>query len=85
MIASYKSMLSDDEMKPITDKLSDLSLDEVEAKLSVTYTRKQRASASAADSIQVNINAMGNAEEDLPEFMKQAVEYDRAHGLNLNL
>lgn len=42
LIATYSAILTEDEMKPITDKIADLSVDEFEAKLAVVFARKQQ-------------------------------------------
>lgn len=42
LITTYSAILTEDEMKPITDKIADLSVDEFEAKLAVVFARKQQ-------------------------------------------
>lgn len=42
LIATYSAILTEDEMKPITDKIADLPVDEFEAKLAVVFARKQQ-------------------------------------------
>lgn len=41
MLTAYKSMLSEEEIKPIAEKAADMSVDELEGKLAVAYARKQ--------------------------------------------
>lgn len=48
LITSYSTMLTEEEMKPVTEKASELSLDDLEAKLAVVYARKQQAAQSEA-------------------------------------
>lgn len=80
LVATYKMMLTEDEMKPILEKMNELSLDELEAKLAVTYTRKrQQEQFTSAQQLQVNIAHIGNPDGDagLPAFMKDALEIDK--------
>lgn len=88
LITTYSAMLSEEEMKPIVEKKAELSVDDLEAKLAVVYARKQQAAQAQAASqlngkVQLNIgsfNAQGEG-DDLPEFMKQALEIDKQlHG-----
>lgn len=88
LITTYSAMLSEEEMKPIIEKKAELSVDDLEAKLAVVYARKQQAAQAQAASqlngkVQLNIgsfNAQGEG-DDLPEFMKQALEIDKQlHG-----
>ncbi len=88
LITTYSAMLSEEEMKPIVEKKAELSVDDLEAKLAVVYARKQQAAQAQAASqlngkVQLNIgsfNAQGEG-DDLPEFMKQALEIDKhLHG-----
>lgn len=81
-------MLTEEEMKPIVEKKSEFSVDDLEAKLAVVYARKQQAAQAQAagqinGKVQLNIgsfNAQGEG-DDLPEFMKQALEIDKQlHG-----
>lgn len=87
LITSYSTMLTEEEMKPVTEKVSELSLDDLEAKLAVVYARKQQAAQSEAAAkitgkVQLNIGSFGaSSEDDLPEFMKRALEIDKQlHG-----
>lgn len=87
LITSYSTMLTEEEMKPVTEKASELSLDDLEAKLAVVYARKQQAAQSEAAAkitgkVQLNIGSFGaSSEDDLPEFMKRALEIDKQlHG-----
>lgn len=82
MLQSYSALLTEEEMKPIADQAKDLTLEALEGKLAVTYTRKQQAEKSAAPSVQVNIGSIGaSADDGLPNFMKQAMEIDKQlHG-----
>lgn len=83
LIATYSAILTEDEMKPITDKIADLSVDEFEAKLAVVFARKQQVimaqSQATRGDVQLNIGAFStsSADDDLPNFMKEAMEIDR--------
>lgn len=88
LIATYSAMLSEDEMKPVVEKKAELSVDDLEAKLAVVYARKQQAAQAQAagqlnGKVQLNIGSFSAQGEgdDLPEFMKQALEIDKQlHG-----
>lgn len=88
LIATYSAMLSEDEMKPVIEKKAELSVDDLEAKLAVVYARKQQAAQAQAagqlnGKVQLNIGSFSAQGEgdDLPEFMKQALEIDKQlHG-----
>lgn len=80
LITAYSTMLTEEEMKPVTDKKTELSPEDMEARLAVTYMRKHQAEqAQAASQLQVNIGSIGApaVADDLPEFMKQAMEIDK--------
>ena len=84
LIATYSAILTEDEMKPVTEKASELSVDDLEAKLAVVFARKQQAAQAQAASklngkVQLNIGAFSasSADDDLPNFMKEAMEIDR--------
>lgn len=84
IVESYKLLLTDEEMKPVVDSIAEYSLEDVESKLAVIFARKTREqqAASAATNYQLDVNHLpGKIEEDVPEFMKQAMAYDQAHGL----
>lgn len=83
LIASYKSLLTEDEMKPVVEKMEEYSLETLDEKLAVVYTRKQRATFAANPGLQVDVGALTPATNGLPEFMKQAMEYDQQHKLTL--
>jgi hypothetical protein len=68
-------------MKPVTDSLKEFSLDTVESKLAVLFARKTRTAPPA--SFQVNIGSIGVDTPNLPDFMKQAMEYDKANTFEL--
>lgn len=88
LIATYSAMLSEDEMKPVVEKKAELSVDDLEAKLAVVYARRQQAAQAQAagqlnGKVQLNIGSFSAQGEgdDLPEFMKQALEIDKQlHG-----
>ena len=78
LLATYSAMLSEEEMKPVVDAMAALSVDEMEARLAVTYARKQQAATFSASQVQVNVNSIPDSPDDgLPDFMKQAMEIDK--------
>lgn len=81
MITSYSTLLDVEEIAPITANLAKYTLDELESKLAVTYTRKQRANTPNTR-LQLNINTMPS-ETQLPDFIKQAQEFDKNYELRL--
>lgn len=91
LIANYSAILTEDEMKPISEKVADLSVDELEAKLAVVFARKQQAviaqSQATRTDVQLNIGAFSAAsnDDDLPDFMKQAMEIDRQMNAGITL
>lgn len=88
LIATYSVMLTEEEMKPVVEKKAELSVDDLEAKLAVVYARKQQAAQAQAAAqlngkVQLNIGSFNAQSEgdDLPEFMKRALEIDKQlHG-----
>lgn len=76
LIATYSALLSEEEMEPITNKQAEMSVDDLEAKLAVTYMRKQQSEKPTQ--VQVNVGSFAaNPNDDLPEFMRQAIEVDK--------
>lgn len=80
LVTAYSALLTEDEMKPILEKKAELSVDDFESKLAVVFARKQQSERTyAAQSLQVNIGSIGGdagANDNLPDFMKQALEID---------
>lgn len=83
LITSYKSLLTEEEIEVVNAKIGEYSLEEVESKLAITYARKQKGSG-AAPHMQVNIGSIP-AISDLPDYIKQAQEYDKAQEFRVNL
>lgn len=84
LIQSYSTLLTEEEIKPISEKASEYSLDDIEAKLAVVFTRKQKANAKPATEFQLDIKNI-KAEDDstLPSFMKQAMEIEKRTQIKL--
>lgn len=74
LISSYKSLLNEDEISGIMGNIAKYSLDELESKLAVTYTRKQKVNSNGG--MQVNIGSV-TPEANVPDFIRQAQEYDK--------
>lgn len=85
MVTSYAKLLTEEEMKSVVDKLDEYSVDEVEAKLAVTYARKQKQNADAQPAgFQLNIHSTGAENFDgIPNFMLQAMELERERQLSI--
>lgn len=81
MITSYSSLLDESDIAEIKTKVDEYTLDDLEAKLAVTYARKQRAEKPATN-FQVNI-AANASEANIPDFLRQAIEFDKARELNI--
>lgn len=78
LLAAYSAMLTEEEMKPVADAMATLSVDEMESRLAVTFARKQQAQSYSAPQVQVNVNSIPESgNDDLPDFMKQAMEIDK--------
>lgn len=78
LLNTYKLMLSEEEIQPHLECMSSLSLEELEARLAVTYARKQQAQVkNGAAQLQVNIGSLSAADDSLPTFMKEAMEIDK--------
>lgn len=81
IIASYASLLTPDEIKPVEEAMSTYSLEEVENKLALTYVNKQReAMKNKVTDYQLNVNSFEvESDSSLPDFFKQAMIYDKQH------
>lgn len=77
LLAAYSAMLTEEEMKPVAEAMANLTVDEMEARLAVTFARKQQAQSYSAPQVQVNINSVPESDDGLPDFMKQAMEIDK--------
>jgi hypothetical protein len=83
LIASYTTLLDKEEIAPIMEKVAEYSLEDLEAKLAVLFTRKNRDKLPNSQ-FQVNIEHLQDDDtSNLPEYMKQALEYDKANELKL--
>lgn len=86
MVTSYSEMLTEEEMKPVVEKLDEYSLDEIESKLAVTYARKQKDSGHPSTGFQVSVAgaaAVDHSLDGLPEFFIQALELDKKKELKI--
>lgn len=86
MVTSYSEMLTEEEMKPVVEKLDEYSLDEIESKLAVTYARKQKNSEHPSTGFQVSVAgaaAVDHSLDGLPEFFIQALELDKKKELKI--
>lgn len=86
MVTSYSEMLTEEEMKPVVEKLDEYSLDEIESKLAVTYARKQKNSGHPSTGFQVSVAgaaAVDHSMDGLPEFFIQALELDKKKELRI--
>ena len=76
MVKSYAHLLTAEEMKPVTDKLNEYSLEQVEAKLAITYTHKAQSNVTPT-MFQLNVNTHTDDSDSIPSFMLKAMEYDK--------
>lgn len=86
MVTSYSEMLTEEEMKPVVEKLDEYSLNEIESKLAVTYARKQKNSGHPSTGFQVSVAgaaAVDHSLDGLPEFFIQALELDKKKELKI--
>lgn len=86
LISSYSEMLSEEEVKDVKEHMNEYSLEDIESKLAVTYTRKVREAKkteSLASGIQVNVNSFNSQSDNLPDYLKDALEYDQSRRLHL--
>ncbi len=86
MVTSYSEMLTEEEMKPVVEKLDEYSLDEIESKFAVTYARKQKNSGHPSTGFQVSVAgaaAVDHSLDGLPEFFIQALELDKKKELKI--
>lgn len=86
MISSYSEMLSEDDVKDVREHINEYSLEDIESKLAVTYTRKVRESKkveNTASGIQVNVNSFSSQNDNLPDYLRDALEYDASRRLHL--
>jgi len=80
-IQSYAAMLTEEEMAPVVEKKAEYSLDEIDAKLALTFAKKAKANPSV--NFQVNIDTVAPTEPELPDFIKKAREYDKSREFTL--
>ena len=85
LIASYTEILSDEDLKDVQDHFAEYSLDDIESKLAVTYTRKMREAKAQSEheEMQVNVGSFAAQTPNLPSYLQEALEYDQAHRLNM--
>ena len=85
LIASYIEILSDEDLKDVQDHFAEYSLDDIESKLAVTYTRKMREAKAQGEheEMQVNVGSFAAQTSNLPSYLQEALDYDQAHRLNM--
>lgn len=85
LIASYTEILSDEDLKDVQDHFTEYSLDDIESKLAVTYTRKMREAKAQGEyeEMQVNVGSFAAQTSNLPSYLQEALDYDQAHRLNM--
>jgi len=83
VISSYKALLTDEEMADVVENKGEYSLDDIEAKLAIKYANKAKANPNAA--FQVDLSGIDQTPntDNLPEFMKQALEIDSRNAIRL--
>ena len=85
LIASYTEILSDEDLKDVQDHFAEYSLDDIESKLAVTYTRKMREAKAQGEheEMQINVGSFTAQTSNLPSYLQEALDYDQAHRLNM--
>ena len=85
LINSYAEILEEEDLAPVRESVADFTLEEIEAKLAVTYTRKVREAKNheTPTGMQVNVNSLAPESEDLPAYIRDAMEYDLNRRINL--
>lgn len=82
LVTEYSKVLTAEEIAPIQEKIAEYTSETLEAKLAVTFARKART--MPATSFQVNLDSLpADDTANLPEFMKQALEYDKSKQITL--
>lgn len=84
LITSYSAILSEEEITPIKEKIADYTLETLEAKLAVVYAKKQIV-ATPTTQYQVDLTKLQEEFNNLPDFMKQAIEYDKSHNIDITI
>lgn len=75
MLDKYRKVLTAEEISPFEDNVSDYSLDDLEAKLSVIFARKTLVDDDV--NLQFSLQAGDSAvDDDLPDFVRQALAID---------
>lgn len=79
MLEKYRKVLSAEEISPVEEKIAEYSLDDVEAKLAIIFSRKQFSAEETAN-VQFGLNDLNviSEDEDLPSFMQQALELEQS-------
>ena len=79
MLEKYRKVLSAEEISPVEEKIAEYSLDDMEAKLAIIFSRKQFSTEENAN-VQFGLNDLNiiSEDEDLPSFMQQALELEQS-------
>jgi len=75
MLNKYRKVLTAEEISPIEDNVSEYSLDDLEAKLSVIFARKTLVEDSSNLQFSLQDNDTVD-DDDLPDYMRQALAID---------
>lgn len=85
VMADYAAMLSEDEMKTVTEYAATegVTAEMVEQKAAVLFSRRAKATPPGQFQLNIAEAAASTGTANLPEFMKQALEYDKDDDLVL--
>lgn len=82
LVTEYSKVLTKEEVESVTAKIAEYTSETLEAKFAVLFARKART--MPATSFQVNLDSLpADDTANLPEFMKQALEYDKEKQITL--
>lgn len=80
LISSFSMQLTDAEMKDVIDNKAQFSLDEIESKLSVIYSRKQRAQGIKTDKVETEAPVIYTVQDDCssnPDWVNEVLNYQK--------
>lgn len=80
IVTEYSAMLTEDEVKSVKDFAATATAEQVEAKCAILFSKRAKA---APTQFQLNLAGVETPGANLPEFMRQALEFDKEDPLLL--